>query len=66
MLAGEIKRRPRLTHLRPSLSLLAVIPIVVMNAGNIAAEILKGKDPKTIAPSRPAYKDHMSRKALAL
>ena len=30
VLAGEIKRRPRLTHLRPSLSLLAVIPIVVM------------------------------------
>nr|WP_244571168.1 LpxI family protein [Mesorhizobium carmichaelinearum] len=30
VLAGEIKRRPRLTHLRPSVSLLAVIPIVVM------------------------------------
>lgn len=30
VLAGEIKRRPRLTRLRPSLSLLAVIPIVVM------------------------------------
>ena len=30
VLAGEIKRRPRLTHLRPSLSLLAVIPVVVM------------------------------------
>jgi DUF1009 family protein len=30
VLAGEIKRRPRLTHLRPSLSLLAVIPLVVM------------------------------------
>jgi len=30
VLAGEIKRRPRLTHLRPSLSLLGVIPIVVM------------------------------------
>ncbi|WP_407660530.1 LpxI family protein [Mesorhizobium huakuii] len=30
VLAGEIKRRPRLTYLRPSLSLLAVIPIVVM------------------------------------
>lgn len=29
VLAGEIKRRPRLTHLRPSLSLLAVIPVVV-------------------------------------
>lgn len=29
VLAGEIKRRPRLTRLRPSLSLLAVIPIVV-------------------------------------
>jgi len=29
VLAGEIKRRPRLTHLRPSLSLLAVIPTVV-------------------------------------
>ncbi|MGX5828448.1 LpxI family protein [Mesorhizobium sp. 43Arga] len=29
VLAGEIKRRPRLTHLRPSLGLLAVIPIVV-------------------------------------
>ncbi|MBZ9693812.1 ABC transporter substrate-binding protein [Mesorhizobium sp. ESP6-5] len=41
---------------------------VGVNAGNIAAEILKGKDPKTIAPSRPAYKDHMatiSRKAMA-
>ncbi|QKD06487.1 LpxI family protein [Mesorhizobium loti] len=30
VLAGEIRRRPRLTHLRPSLSLLAVIPLVVM------------------------------------
>ena len=29
VLAGEIKRRPRLTQLRPSLSLLAVIPVVV-------------------------------------
>ncbi|MEO5758580.1 MAG: ABC transporter substrate-binding protein [Mesorhizobium sp.] len=41
---------------------------VGVNAGNIAAEILKGKDPKTIAPSRPAYKDHsalISKKAMA-
>jgi len=30
VLAGEIKRRPRLLALRPSLSLLAVIPLVVM------------------------------------
>ncbi|TGQ72674.1 MAG: LpxI family protein [Mesorhizobium sp.] len=30
VLAGEIKRRPRLTHLRPSFSLLAVIPVAVM------------------------------------
>ncbi|WP_246681151.1 LpxI family protein [Mesorhizobium sp. B2-3-15] len=30
VLAGEIKRRPRLTQMRPSLSLLAVIPVVVM------------------------------------
>jgi DUF1009 family protein len=30
VLAGEIKRRPRLTRLRPSFSLLAVIPVVVM------------------------------------
>jgi putative ABC transport system substrate-binding protein len=28
------------------------------NAGKIAAKILKGGDPKTIAPSRPAYEDH--------
>lgn len=28
------------------------------NAGKIAAKILKGADPKTIAPSRPAYEDH--------
>lgn len=28
------------------------------NAGKIAAQILKGADPKTIAPSRPAYADH--------
>ncbi len=28
------------------------------NAGKIAAQILKGADPKTIAPSRPAYEDH--------
>lgn len=41
---------------------------VGMNAGKIAAEILKGKDPKTIAPSRPAYEDHaptISKKAMA-
>jgi len=31
---------------------------VGMNAGKIAVEILKGADPKTIAPSRPAYEDH--------
>ncbi|TIW91010.1 MAG: DUF1009 domain-containing protein, partial [Mesorhizobium sp.] len=30
VLAGEIKRRPRLLALRPSFSLLAVIPLVVM------------------------------------
>lgn len=30
VLAGEIKRRPRLVDMRPSLSLLAVIPSVVM------------------------------------
>ncbi len=29
------------------------------NAGKIAAEILKGADPKTIAPTKPAYEDHM-------
>ena len=37
-------------------------------AGKIAAEILKGKDPKTIAPWRPAYEDHapvISKKAMA-
>ncbi len=28
------------------------------NAGKIAAQILKGADPKTIKPSRPAYEDH--------
>ncbi len=28
------------------------------NAGKIAAQILKGADPKTIAPARPAYEDH--------
>lgn len=28
------------------------------NAGKIAAEILKGADPKTIPPTRPAYEDH--------
>ncbi|WAX98209.1 ABC transporter substrate-binding protein (plasmid) [Aminobacter sp. NyZ550] len=41
---------------------------VGINAGKIAAEILKGKDPKTIAPSRPAYEDHaatISKKAMA-
>lgn len=41
---------------------------VGMNAGKIAAEILKGADPKTIAPSRPAYADHaptISKKAMA-
>ena len=38
------------------------------NAGKIAAEVLKGKDPKTIAPVRPAYEDHqalISKKAMA-
>ncbi|WP_421913099.1 LpxI family protein [Mesorhizobium sp.] len=30
VLAGEIKRRPRLINLRPSLGLVAVIPLVVM------------------------------------
>lgn len=37
-------------------------------AGKIAAEILKGKDPKTIAPWKPAYADHapvISKKAMA-
>ncbi|OCP10078.1 MULTISPECIES: ABC transporter substrate-binding protein [unclassified Ensifer] len=41
---------------------------VGMNAGRIAAQILKGTDPKTIAPSRPAYEDHaplISKKAAA-
>lgn len=41
---------------------------VGVNAGKIAAEILKGKDPKTIAPSLPAYEDHapmISKKAMA-
>ncbi|MCK3777135.1 ABC transporter substrate-binding protein [Ensifer sesbaniae] len=41
---------------------------VGVNAGKIAAEILKGTDPKTIAPSRPAYEDHaplISKKATA-
>lgn len=41
---------------------------VGLAAGKIAAEILKGKDPKTIAPWRPAYADHravVSKKALA-
>lgn len=28
------------------------------NAGKIAAQILKGADPKTIPPTRPAYEDH--------
>lgn len=28
------------------------------NAGKIAAQILKGADPKTIAPIKPAYEDH--------
>lgn len=37
-------------------------------AGKIAAEILNGKDPKTIAPWKPAYADHspvISKKAMA-
>lgn len=37
-------------------------------AGKMAAEILKGKDPKTIAPWKPAYADHMpviSKKTMA-
>ncbi len=41
---------------------------VGINAGKIAADILKGADPKTIAPSRPAYADHaptISKKAMA-
>jgi putative ABC transport system substrate-binding protein len=31
---------------------------VGMNAGKIALQILKGADPKTIAPVNPAYEDH--------
>lgn len=41
---------------------------VGLAAGKIAAEILKGKDPKSIAPWRPAYEDHqplISKKTLA-
>jgi len=41
---------------------------VGLAAGKIAAEILGGKDPKTIAPSCPAYEDHapvISKKAMA-
>ena len=41
---------------------------VGINAGKIAIEILKGKDPKEIPPSRPAYEDHaptISKKAMA-
>ncbi|QPC92872.1 DUF1009 domain-containing protein [Mesorhizobium sp. INR15] len=30
VLAGEIKRRPRLTRIRPSLGLLAIVPTVIM------------------------------------
>ena len=40
---------------------------VGMNAGKIAARILKGADPKTIAPSKPSLADHetvVSRRAL--
>jgi len=40
---------------------------VGLHAGKIAADILKGKDPKSIAPWRPAYEDHqplISKKAL--
>jgi putative ABC transport system substrate-binding protein len=29
------------------------------NAGKIAVRILKGEDPKSIAPSKPAYEDHV-------
>ena len=29
------------------------------NAGKIAVRILKGEDPKSIAPSKPAYEDHI-------
>ncbi len=38
------------------------------NAGKIAAEVLKGKDPKSIAPVFPAYEDHqalISKKAMS-
>lgn len=41
---------------------------VGLAAGKIAADILKGADPKTIAPWRPAYADHspqISKKAMA-
>ena len=41
---------------------------VGINAGKIAAEILKGKDPKDIAPARPTYADHapvISKKVMA-
>ncbi|EKF40383.1 hypothetical protein NA8A_20832 [Nitratireductor indicus C115] len=41
---------------------------VGMNAGKIAVDILKGADPKTIAPVNPAYEDHaprISRKVMA-
>ncbi|EKF17830.1 ABC transporter substrate-binding protein [Nitratireductor pacificus] len=41
---------------------------VGVNAGKIALEILKGADPKTIAPINPAYEDHaprISKKAMA-
>lgn len=41
---------------------------VGVNAGKIAAEILNGKDPKSIPPSKPAYEDHapaISKKAMA-
>ncbi len=31
---------------------------VGINAGKIAAAVLKGADPKTIAPVKPAYEDH--------
>jgi putative tryptophan/tyrosine transport system substrate-binding protein len=31
---------------------------VGINAGKIAAQILKGADPKSIAPVKPAYEDH--------
>lgn len=31
-----------------------------MNAGHIAARILKGEDPAQIAPVKPAYADHMT------